>query len=161
MNNEGVGYDGHPSLEVDNSRNSEIGRLDAVRSCVDSSSDLMRSTDGMLRSAEGSLNAIRSIADSVGSSLVAWKQIDKEMLAMNLDFERFLQGLNTDLDKYRARIPLVEKQLDAVNANLSKILDFVLAMDAESEKEMDVKMKMMDRIDSFMNMISTTMMGLL
>lgn len=155
MNNEGVGYDGHPSLEeVDSSRNSEIERLDAVRSCIDSSSDL-------LRSAESSLNAVRSIADSVGSSLVAWKQIDKEMLAMSLDFERFSQELNTDLDKYRVRIPLVEKQLDAVNANLSKTLDFVLAMDAKSEKEMDFKMKMMDRIDSFMNMISTTMMGLL
>lgn len=107
------------------------------------------------------MNSIKGVVDSVGSSLVAWKEIDKEMLAMSLHFERFSKELDTDLSKYKARIPLIEKQLDAINVNLTKILDFVLAMDAKSEQEMDFKMKMMDRIDSFLNTISSTMMNLL
>ena len=135
-------------------QNPEIERLKAA-------SDLMSSTDCMLQSAGNTMNSIKSVVDSVGSSLVAWKEIDKEMLAMSLHFERFAKELDTDLSKYKTRIPLIEKQLDAINANLTKMLDFVLAMDAKSEQEMDFKMKMMDRIDSFMNMISSTMMNLL
>lgn len=161
MKNESIEYDGLTSIEPACSRDPEIERLDAVRSCFDSGSDLMRSTDGMLRSAESSLNAVRGIVESVGSSMVALKEVDREMLAMTLHFERFSKELDANLDRYKARIPIIEKQLDAINANLTKILDFVLAMDAKSEQEMDCKMKMMDRIDSFMNMISTTMMNLL
>ena len=42
-----------------------------------------------------------------------------------------------------------------------KILDYVIAMDAKTEAEMEMKMRMMDRIDLFLNTISTTMMNLL
>ena len=69
--------------------------------------------------------------------------------------------MDVNLNKYKTRIPLIEKQLDSINCNLSKILDFVLTMDARTEQEMDFKMKMMDRIDIFLNTISTTMMNLL
>ena len=93
--------------------------------------------------------------------MTSWKEIDREMLAMSLHFEQFSKELDVNLDKYKTRIPLIEKQLDSINGNLSKMLDFVLTMNVKTEQEMDFKMKMMDRIDSFLNTISTTMMSLL
>lgn len=147
---------------------SGVEKLDAVRSCIDSGRDLMTATSGTLQSAEGALNSVNSclgslqgVIESVGSSLVAWKEIDKEMMAMDIHFAQFSKELDINLDKYKTRIPLIEKQLDAINANLSKMLDFVLSMEAKSEQELDFKMKMMDRIDGFLNTISSTMMNLL
>ena len=154
MKNDNVEYNEGLPLDLGRGQNPEIERLNAA-------SDLMSSTDCMLQSAEKTMNSIKSVVDSVGSSIVAWKEIDKEMLAMSLHFEQFSKELDTDLSKYRARIPLIEKQFDAINANLTKMLDFVLAMDAKSEQEIDFKMKMMDRIDSFLNTISSTMINLL
>lgn len=154
MKNDSVEYNENLPLEAGGAQNPEIARLNAV-------SDLVSSTGNMLQSAESTMNSIKGVVESVGSSIVAWKEIDKEMLAMTLHFEQFAKELDTDLSKYRVRIPLIEKQLDAINANLTKMLDFVLAMEAKSEQEIDFKMKMMDRIDSFMNMISSTMMNLL
>lgn len=126
MKNDSVEYNENLPLEA-GAQNPEIARLNAV-------SDLVSSTDNMLQSAESTMNSIKGVVESVGSSLVAWKEIDKEMLAMTLHFEQFAKELDTDLSKYRARIPLIEKQLDAINANLTKMLDFVLAMDAKSER---------------------------
>ena len=40
-------------------------------------------------------------------------------------------------------------------------MDYVIAMDAKTEAEMEMKMRMMERIDLFLNTISTTMMNLL
>lgn len=146
----------------------EITKRDDAQSIIESGTEFMNSTSEMLQSAEGALNSInkclnsvQGIVESVGSSVTAWKKIDKEMLAMNIHFEQFSKEMDVNLNKYKTRIPLIEKQLDSINCNLSKILDFVLTMDARTEQEMDFKMKMMDRIDIFLNTISTTMMNLL
>ncbi|HCY73822.1 MAG TPA: hypothetical protein DHU75_07025 [Rikenellaceae bacterium] len=146
----------------------EIAKIDATKSCIDSGTEFMNVTSKMLQSAEYSLNSmnnclnsVRSIVESAGSSVTAWKEIEKEMFAMSLHFEQFSKELDVNLDKYKTRIPLIEKQLDSINVNLSKMLDYVLAMDAKTEQGMDFKMKMMDRIDVFLNTISTTMMNLL
>lgn len=146
----------------------EIAKIDATKSCIDSGTEFMNVTSEMLQSAVGSLNSmnnclnsVRGIVESVGSSVTAWKEIEREMLAMSLHFEQFSKELNVNLEKYKTRIPLIERQLDSINDNLSKMLNFVLNMDAKTEQEMDFKMKMMDRIDVFLNMISTTVMNLL
>ena len=69
--------------------------------------------------------------------------------------------MDTNLEAYKSRLPIIEKQLDAVNMNLGKILDAVLMMDVQTESQIEMKMKMMDRIDLFLNTISTTMIKLL
>ena len=128
---------------------------------VDASSGTLQSAEGTLDTINNCLNSVQGIIESVGSSVTSWKEIDREMLAMSLHFEQFSKELDINLDKYKTRIPLIEKQLDSINGNLSKMLDFVLTMNVKTEQEMDFKMKMMDRIDSFLNTISTTMMSLL
>jgi len=128
---------------------------------LNATSDVLQSAEGTLNSISNCLNSLQSVVSSVGSSVTAWKEIDKQMLEMNLHFETFSKELDVNLDKYKTRIPLIEKQLDAINGNLSKMLDYVLTLNAETDQEMDFKMRMMDRIDVFLNTISTTMMNLL
>lgn len=134
----------------------------------DSVNEIMESGNTMLQNAEGSLDSlneclqsIQVLTDNVCSSVTAWKEIDKEMLAMDLHFRAFEKEMDTNLEAYKSRLPIIEKQLDAVNMNLGKILDAVLMMDAQTESQIEMKMKMMDRIDIFLNTISTTMIKLL
>ena len=130
----------------------------------DSVNEIMESGNTMLQNAEGSLNSlneclqsIQVLTENVCSSVTTWKEIDKEMLAMDLHFRAFEKEMDTNLEAYKSRLPIIEKQLDAVNMNLGKILDAVLMMDVQTESQIEMKMKMMDRIDLFLNTISTTM----
>lgn len=145
-----------------------IDTLNAVDNCIQDGTGLMESVNNSLQSAEGCLNAINDCLTSVSqitagvcSSITEWKQIDKEMLAMDLHFEQFSRQLESDMDKYRARIPIIEKELDAINANLSKILDFVLTMETRTDQEVEMKMRWMDKMDTFLNTISMTMIKML
>ena len=133
----------------------------------DSVNEIMESGNTMLQNAEGSLDSlneclqsIQVLTENVCSSVTAWKEIDKEMLAMDLHFRAFEKEMDTNLEAYKSRLPIIEKQLDAVNMNLGKILDAVLMMDVQTESQIEMKMKMMDRIDLFLNTISTTMIKL-
>ena len=134
----------------------------------DSVNEIMESGNTMLQNAEGSLDSlneclqsIQVLTENVCSSVTAWKEIDKEMLAMDLHFRAFEKEMDTNLEAYKSRLTIIEKQLDAVNMNLGKILDAVLMMDVQTESQIEMKMKMMDRIDLFLNTISTTMIKLL
>lgn len=145
-----------------------IDTLNAVDNCIQDGTGLMESVNNSLQSAEGCLNAINDCLTSVSqitagvcSSITEWKQIDKEMLAMDLHFEQFSRQLESDMDKYKARIPIIEKELDAINANLSKILDFVLTMETRTDQEVEMKMRWMDKMDTFLNTISMTMIKML
>lgn len=134
----------------------------------DSVNEIMESGNTMLQNAEGSLDSLNECLQSIQvltanvcSSVTAWKEIDKEMLAMDLHFRAFEKEMDNNLEAYKSRLPIIENQLDAVNMNLGKILDAVLMMDAQTESQIEMKMRMMDRIDLFLNTISTTMIKLL
>ena len=116
----------------------------------DSVNEIMESGNTMLQNAEGSLDSlneclqsIQVLTENVCSSVTAWKEIDKEMLAMDLHFRAFEKEMDTNLEAYKSRLPIIEKQLDAVNMNLGKILDAVLMMDVQTESQIEMKMKMM------------------
>ena len=117
----------------------------------DSVNEIMESGNTMLQNAEGSLDSlneclqsIQVLTENVCSSVTAWKEIDKEMLAMDLHFRAFEKEMDTNLEAYKSRLPIIGKQLDAVNMNLGKILDAVLMMDVQTESQIEMKMKMMD-----------------
>lgn len=134
---------------------------DTVNEFMESGNTMLQNAEGSLDSLNECLQSIQVLTDNVCSGVTAWKEIDKEMLAMDLHFRAFEKEMDTNLEAYNSRLPIIEKQLDAVNMNLSKILDAVLMMDAQTESQIEMKMKMMDRIDIFLNTISTTMIKLL
>ena len=134
---------------------------DSVNEIMESGNTMLQNAEGSLDSLNESLQTIQVLTENVCSSVTAWKEIDKEMLAMDLHFRAFEKEMDTNLEAYKSRLPIIEKQLDAVNMNLGKILDAVLMMDVQTESQIEMKMKMMDRIDLFLNTISTTMIKLL
>lgn len=151
-----------------NEKNGEIPALEDVEVRKGQAGEMTESPVDELQALDKNINSMKACIDSCGSvvdricaGVTAWKEIDKEMLAMDLHFTVFAKELDNNLDKYKSRIPVIEKQLDAVNSGLGKILDYVIAMDAKTEAEMEMKMRMMERIDLFLNTISTTMMNLL
>ena len=116
----------------------------------DSVNEIMESGNTMLQNAEGSLDSlneclqsIQVLTENVCSSVTAWKEIDKEMLAMDLHFRAFEKEMDTNLEAYKSRLPIIEKQLDAVNMNLGKILDAVLMMDVQTESQIEMKILVM------------------
>ena len=122
---------------------------DTVNEIMESGNTMLQNAAGSLDSLNECLQSIQVLTDNVCSSVTAWKEIDKEMLAMDLHFRAFEKEMDTNLEAYKSRLPIIEKQLDAVNMNLGKILDAVLMMDAQTESQIEMKMKMMDRIDLF------------
>jgi len=145
-----------------------VRRMDSAKQCIESGTELMNATSDALTALEGNLNAINNclqsaqmITSTVVNGITTWKEIDKQMHEMDVQFGQFTAELNANLDKYKTRIPLIEKQLDNINSNLTKMLDFILAMDAKTPQEMEFRMVMMGKIDNFLNTISTTLMALL
>ncbi len=159
MNEEG--YDNmsgaQPSLEgevvtnVPSTNNSEGSSVeDVLKSCTDKLTiinDCLKSADKL----------VASFTDGVAK----WKEIDKQMLSMDLNFRTLSKEMDNDLEKYKSRIPVVESLMNKITDNLSKILDKVLDMDPKTEWEMDYKLKLMAQVDSFMNTISMYLMKLM
>ena len=83
------------------------------------------------------------------------------MHTMDVQFNAFIAKMDFELDKYKTSIPVVEKQLDFVNQQISKILDHVLAMDAKTESEINMKMRMMESSENYLDKLSTMMMKLI
>jgi len=136
-------------------------RKEAAEVMTDSRVDELLALDNNINSIKSCVDSLEPIVNGVCASVTAWKEIDKEMLAMDLHFKAFAKEMDNNLEKYKSRIPVIEKQLEVVNVGLVKILDYVIAMDAKTEAEMNMKMKMMERVDLFLNTLSTTMMNLL
>ncbi len=107
------------------------------------------------------LDTIRDITSSVCNAVTSWKQIDAQMHTMDIQFNAFIAKMDFELDKYKTSIPVVEKQLDFVNQQISKILDHVLTMEAKTESEINMKMRMMESSENYLDKLSTMMMKLI
>lgn len=109
---------------------------------------------------EKSLSTLKDITESVCTSITSWKQIDLEMHRMDFIFNSMIAKFDYDLDKYRTSLPVVERQLDFVNQQIGRIMDHVLTMDATTESEMNMKMRLLDSAENYLDKLSTMMMKL-
>ncbi len=107
------------------------------------------------------IDTIKDITTHVCNSITTWKQIDAQMHTMDIQFNVFLTRMEHDLEKYKTSIPVVEKQLNFVNEQISKILDHVLTMNAETETEINMKMRMLETSENYLDRLSTMMMKLI
>lgn len=146
----------------------EQNDVQEIKTDINSGSEMTDDLSVTLKSARDALDSVNlclrsidSIATTVASGVAAWKEIDKEMLSMELNFEAFNKSLDMEMDKYRSRLPLIERQLDSMNSKLDRILDTVLKMDANTEQELSFKMNMLKLVDSMLNNVSASMMKLL
>jgi hypothetical protein len=110
--------------------------------------------------AEG-LNNINSLADNILSTVSSWKQMERDMHQMDVQFNAYLAKLDSDLEQYKISAPIVSKQLDRVNDLMSRILDKVVDMDVKTELDMENKNRMMDSLDSYIDKMAEMMVKLL
>ena len=106
-------------------------------------------------------NNLSDITGKIMDSLNSWKELDFQMHQMDIQFNLFLTKVDFELSKYKERVPVVEKQLDFVNDQMGKMLDHVLAMDAKTEKEIDLKMRLLETTENYLDKLSGMMLKLL
>ena len=104
---------------------------------------------------------LSDISGKIMDSVTSWKEMDLQMHQMDIQFGLFLTKVDYELSKYRERMPVVEKQLDFVNSQMSKMLDHVLVMDAKTEKEIDLKMRLLESTENYLDKLSGMMLKLL
>lgn len=104
---------------------------------------------------------IESIAGNICDTVTSWKTMDMKMHEMDVQLKAFLGKMDFDLAKYRVSVPVVEKQLNFVNEQIAKILDAVLIMQADTESEMKMKMRMLDTSENYLDKLSSMMIKLL
>lgn len=151
-----------------NTGQNEENKIQQVDSCIKSTTDMLDAASGTIQSVDGCINSINDcinslnqVAETCFAGVASWKEIDKQMMAMDIQFQQFSKELDNDLAKYEKKIPLIEKQLDSYNQSLSKILDYVISLDPKSDQEFEMKMKFMDKIDSMLNSITNAMIQLM
>ena len=114
-----------------------------------------------LTSATEGLNNINSLADNILTTVSSWKQMERDMHRMDVQFNAYLAKLDSDLEQYKISAPIVSKQLDRVNDLMSRILDKVVDMDVKNELDMQNKNRMMDSLDSYIDKMAEMMVKLL
>ena len=114
-----------------------------------------------LTTATEGLNNINSLADNILSTISSWKQMERDMHQMDVQFNAYLAKLDSDLEQYKISAPIVSKQLDRVNDLMSRILDKVVDMDVKTELDMENKNRMMDSLDSYIDKMAEMMVKLL
>lgn len=123
--------------------------------------------EALIQASETSANLAQlssNLSDITGKildSVTSWKEMDFQMHQMDIQFNLFLTKVDFELLKYKERIPVVEKQLDFVNSQMSKMLDHVLALDAKTEMEVDMKMRLLESTEKYLDKLSGMMLKLL
>lgn len=121
----------------------------------------MEKVNNALALANDCMANITDLTDRITSSVNTWVDLQRDIHLMDVQFNAYVATLDNNLEKYRISAPIVQAQLDNLNKMMDRILDKVLGMDAESEKEMDFKMKLMESLDSYTDKLATMMVKLL
>ena len=139
---------------------SNIVEYDDVQGYPTSSSSSL-SPEDCLALSEHCLNAVDNVSNLICDAVLDWKRIDQQMHQMDLEFQSFSVQVGANLEMYKTRVPVISRNLDTMTRCMEKVLDKVLEMDAETEAQLDIKMKYMDMVENYMNNLSVMMAKLL
>lgn len=119
---------------------------------------------GSLTSFQDSLAALNlfaqngtAIVDSICNARVSLKQMDVQMHEMDVQLNAFTAQLSNDLEKYRERSDMVRTTVETYNRCITKMLDSIIAMDAQTADDFERKMRMMEQVDGMMSKLTDTM----
>ena len=114
-----------------------------------------------LTTATERLNNINALADNILTTVNSWKQMQRDMHSMDVQFNAYLAKLDNDLQQYKISAPIVSKQLDRVSDLMGRILDKVVSMDVKTELDLQDKNRMRDSLDSYIDRMAEMMVQLL
>lgn len=118
-------------------------------------------TNNKLENVTQCFNAMCSIADSASNIAQTWADLQRDMHQMDLQFGAYIANLEVSLQKYEISAPIVSGQLDKIQEKMNKILDNVLEKNATTDMEMQMKMRLMDSVDGYVDKLATMMIKLL
>lgn len=98
-----------------------------------------------------------AIVDSICNARVSLKQMDVQMHEMDVQLNAFTAQLSSDLEKYKERSDMVRSTVENYNRCISRMLDTIIAMDAQTAEDFERKMRMMEQVDGMMSRLTDTM----
>lgn len=98
-----------------------------------------------------------AIVDSICKASVSLKQMDVQMHEMDVQLDAFTAQLSNDLEKYKERSDMVRSTVENYNRCISRMLDTIIAMDAQTAEDFERKMRMMEQVDGMMSRLTETM----
>lgn len=106
-------------------------------------------------------NSLNELTGNLVSAANNYIDLQRDMHKMDVQFNAYVATLDAELERHKGNLPVVERQLNQINQMMDKVLDKVLSMDAITDKEMDMKMKYMETLQTFTDKIATMMIKLL
>lgn len=107
------------------------------------------------------LNSLNVLGDKITSTVNSVLDLQRDMHMMDVQFNAYVANLDAELERHKGNLPVVERQLNNMNQMMGKILDKVLSMEANTENEMEMKMRYMETLETFTDKIATMMIKLL
>lgn len=128
---------------------------------LDSFNTTVGNVNNTLMQANDCFCSINELGDKIVSTVNSYVDLQRDMHKMDVQFNAYVATLDAELERHKGNLPVVERQLNQINQMMDKVLDKVLSMDANTDKEMDMKMKYMETLQTFTDKIATMMIKLL
>lgn len=123
--------------------------------------NIINSANNTLASANDCFNSLCTLSDGIADISKSWTDLEREIHAMDLQFNAYMRNLEVDLEKYKISAPIVCKQLDKLQDKMGAVMDKVVDMDVTNELEFKTKSRMMDSVDKYIDSLASMMIKLL
>lgn len=101
-----------------------------------------------------SISTVNSFTDKVHNIATLWADIEIEIHKLDLQFDGYIAKLHSDLEMYKAKMPILQKTFEDLSDKIDKILDRALDMEANTEIELKVKLKLLETLDKQTNQLT-------
>lgn len=123
--------------------------------------NILNSANNTLASANDCFNSLCTLSDGIADISKSWTDLERDIHAMDLQFNAYMRNLEVDLEKYKISAPIVCKQLDKLQDKMGAVMDKVVDMDVTNELEFKTKSRMMDSVDKYIDSLASMMIKLL
>ena len=126
--------------------------------------DLLEQYDNYEEVPQNSISSIDtfvSLSNSAMDLVSQWKEAEILEKKMDTELQAYFAKLDNDITRLNINAPIVREQLEQINNKMDKMLDHLLAMDTDTDKQMEMKFRMLDSIDKYTDQISSLMAKIL
>lgn len=123
--------------------------------------NIINSANNTLASANDCFNSLCTLSDGIADISKSWTDLERDIHAMDLQFNAYMRNLEVDLEKYKISAPIVCKQLDKLQDKMGAVMNKVVDMDVTNELEFKTKSRMMDSVDKYIDSLASMMIKLL
>ena len=108
-----------------------------------------------------SIDTFVSLSNSAMDLVSQWKEAEILEKKMDTELQAYFAKLDNDITRLNINAPIVREQLEQINFFFFFFFDHLLAMDTDTDKQMEMKFRMLDSIDKYTDQISSLMAKIL